>query len=189
LNETRRQLDRLLADRDHAARRAREEKARLKEARERVAFTQEAQRVVQEVAARVQQQAHDRIASVVSRCLAAVFGEDAYQFRIDFEQKRGRTEAKLVFVRGDLVLEDPTGESGGGQVDVAALALRLACLALSRPRKRLLLCLDEPMRNVNGEVYQERVGQLLLTLAEEMGVQFVVVSDDDWLKVGKVIEL
>jgi len=189
LNDVRRQLDRLLADRDHAIRRVKEEKSRLEDAQERVADAQEAQRIVQEVAEQVQRQAHDRIASVVSRCLASVFGEDAYQFRIDFEQKRGRTEARLVFVRGDLVLEDPTGEGGGGQVDVAAFALRLACLVLSRPRKRLILFLDEPMRNVNGEVYQERVGQLLLTLAEEMGVQFIVVSDDDWLKVGKVIEL
>jgi hypothetical protein len=45
------------------------------------------------------------------------------------------------------------------------------------------------MRFVNGEENQRRVAQMLLTLCKELGFQLVLVSDDDWLKVGKVIEL
>jgi len=182
-------LAELLAERDHVRRKVRDEEARLQEAREELLSREEARKILQGVAEAVQQQAHSRIADLVTHCLKAVFGDDAPTFRIDFSQKRGRTEAELVFVRDGHSVESPTDSDSGGVIDVAAFALRLACLTLSTPRRRKLLVLDEPMKNVNGQAYQDRVGRLILTLAERTGVQFVIVTDDDWLKVGNVIEL
>lgn len=144
--------------------------------------------VVQAVGQHTQELVHRQIARVVTRCLKAVYGKDAYEFRIRFERKRGKTDAVLEFVEDGKVM-DPLGESAGGQVDVAAFALRLACLLLVRPRLRKLLVLDEPFKHVNGEEYQGRVGGMLLDLAKEMKVQFVIVTDDDWLRIGKVVQL
>lgn len=189
MNDCRAGLDRLLAEYAHAKRRVKEEKAALAEARESLRVALEAQALVQGVAEAVQNEVHRQVSGVVSRCLEAVFGEDAYALKIVFEKKRGKTEAGLTFERGGLVLDDPPNEGGGGQVDVAAFALRLACLVLSRPKKRLLIVADEPFKNINGEVYQERAGRMIQALARDMGVQFIIVSDDDWLKVGRVIEL
>ena len=45
------------------------------------------------------------------------------------------------------------------------------------------------MKNVNGEVYQSRVGELLETLAKEMDMQIIIISDDPWLEIGKVVRL
>ena len=185
----RKRLDRLLADRDHAVRAVRDERAAYRKARQKAADAVRAQALVQEVAEATQKFAHAQIAGVVTRCLEAVFGDEACQFRIDFAKARGRTEARLLFVRDGMDIEDPLEAECGGQVDVASLALRLACLLLSKPRRRKLLVMDEPLGNVNGAVYQRRVAALLLALAKDFGVQFIVVSDDDWLKVGRVVDL
>jgi len=147
---------------------------------------EEAQKVLQLVAQTVQQSAHKRIAGVVSRCLEAVFDEP-YDFRIIFEQKRGRTEARLVFVREEMEV-DPLTASGGGVVDVAAFALRLSCLMLTRPSLRKILLLDEPFRFVSSG-YRERVRNMLENLSKDLGVQIIMVTHMDELKTGNIIQL
>ena len=146
----------------------------------------EAQGIIQGVAQQVQQAAHDRIASVVSRCLEAVF-EEPYEFRVKFERKRGRTEARLEFVR-DGVAMDPMTASGGGVVDVAAFALRVSCLMLARPPLRRLIVLDEPLKFLSEE-YRENVKAMMEQLAEEMGIQFVMVTHIRELECGKVVRI
>ena len=146
----------------------------------------EAQELAQQVAQAVQQQAHDQIAEVVSRCLSAVFDEP-YTFRIHFERKRGRTEARLSFERDGFEVA-PMSASGGGVVDVASFALRLSCLMLNKPALRRVLVMDEPFKYVS-EDYRARVRELLETLAQEMSVQFIMVTHINELKCGTVVEL
>lgn len=145
-----------------------------------------AQAIAQEVAASVQHQAHRRIADMVSRCLAAVF-DNPYTFRIRFERKRGKTEARLELERDGHPL-DALSETGGGVVDVAAFALRLACLLMQRPPLRRLLVLDEPFKHLSPN-YRPRVRELLITLSEELGVQIVMVTQDNELEAGQVLRL
>lgn len=134
----------------------------------------------------VQESIHRKISGVVSRCLEAVFDEP-YTFRIKFVQKRGQTEVELVFERNGKEV-DPLTASGGGVVDVAAFALRLASLTICRPRPRPLLVLDEPFKFVSAE-YRPRLRELLETLSEEMKVQFLIVTHMEELMIGKVVEL
>lgn len=164
------------------------EQEAVKELSTKVEDTLAAQKIVQEVAEKVQQTAHKRIADVVTRCLKAVFGEEeAYEFRINFSQKRGKTEAELVFVRDGMEV-DPYDGSGGGVIDVAAFALRLACLMLSLPKRRKLLVLDEPFRFLSVD-YRPQVRALLELLAKDMGIQILMVTHAPDLVCGKVIEL
>lgn len=176
----------LAAERQHVRRRLKEETTALAEAEARVAAALEATKVVQQVAETVQAQAHARIAQVVTRCLSAVF-EDPYEFRILFEQKRGRTEARLVFVDGEQEL-DPLTAVGGGVVDIAAFALRLAALLLHQPPLRRILIADEPFRFVSAE-YRDRVRVLLENLHAELGVQFIIVTHITELETGTVVRL
>jgi DNA repair exonuclease SbcCD ATPase subunit len=147
---------------------------------------QEAHALIQLVAQAVQQEAHQQIAGVVSQCLESVF-DDPYEFQIGFDRKRGRTEAELLFVREDIKVDPLTG-SGGGAVDVAAFALRLACLVLSRPAIRPLLVLDEPWKHLSTR-YRPRLRVLVQKLAEDFGVQFVIVTHSDEFKIGKIVDL
>jgi len=188
LRSYRRAVDALKARLRLAEGRAGLESAALERAEGRAADAAEARGIVQAVAQSLQQRAHANIARVVSRCLDAVF-DDPYEFRIDFDRKRGKTEARMVFVRGGVELDDPLNEVGGGVVDVAAFALRLACLLLSRPRRRRLLVLDEPWRNVRGAGNRARTRTMMERLAAEMGVQIVLNTDVPEYRLGKVIEL
>jgi len=83
---------------------------------------------------------------------------------------------------------DPLSASGGGVVDVAAFALRLSCLCLSKPKRRHLLVLDEPFKFVSEE-YRHRIRGMMEKLSEEMGVQIIMVTHIKELETGKVIRL
>jgi DNA repair exonuclease SbcCD ATPase subunit len=164
----------------------RKEELELDRCRARLVQTQSAQEILQLIAQAVQQQVHQRISEVVSSCLSTVF-DDPYQFHIQFERKRGRTEARLRFLRRGLDI-DPLTASGGGMVDVAAFALRVACLILHRPRLSRVICLDEPFKFVSAQ-YRENVRAMLEGLASDMGMQIVMVTHIDELETGKIIEL
>lgn len=168
----------------------REERA-LYEVKDRLKCVAEAQEVLQSIAEGIQQQAHEQIRGIVSRCLEAVF-DDPYEFVIRFEKKRGKTEAVLAFVRDGLELDDPLNEVGGGVIDVAAFALRVACVFLARPVRRRLLVLDEPFRNLRGSGNKRRLRVLLLSLSDELGMQFLINVDRDSypeFALGKIVEL
>ena len=185
LTQARRRVTALQATRTLAVSKLTDERKTSLLAQLDVATAMEATRIVQEIAETIQREAHSRISQVVSRCLSAVFDEP-YEFEIVFEQKRGRTEADLRFVRGGMVVDYRC--IGGGVVDVAAFALRLAALLLTKPALRRLLILDEPMRCVSKH-YVPKMRELFLVLAEEMGVQFIIVTHNEVLAVGTVVEL
>jgi len=147
-----------------------------------------AQKHVQMVCKAIQQKVHTQIADVVTRCLGAVF-EDPYDFRVRFDEKRGRTEASLVFVRDGIELDDPLNEVGGGVIDVAALALRLAAILLSRPVKRRLVILDEPFSNIRGKGNKARTRKMLQNLADNLGFQIIINTDIEAYRLGKVVEV
>ena len=145
------------------------------------------QALIQEVAQTVQQQLHERISAVVTQCLEIVFGETAYTFQIKWEQKRGKTEAVLVLCRDGMEL-DPLASAGGGVVDVAAFALRIATLGLTRPRLRRVVMFDEPFRFVSRN-YWPNLTQLIRYLGTKLEVQFIIVTHCPELRCGQVIEL
>lgn len=83
---------------------------------------------------------------------------------------------------------DPRHDSGGVR-DVLSLGLRLAKLLTEIPRRERVLILDEPFKNVHGTKERERAAQLILLLADELKIQFILTTGLDWLKIGKVVEL
>jgi ABC-type sugar transport system ATPase subunit len=142
-------------------------------------YATEAATIVQTIAQAIQQEAHARVAGVVTRCLAAVF-PDPYEFRIEFDRKRGRTEARMEI--------DPQTAAGGGVVDVAAFALRLSAILLAQPQRRRVMVLDEPFKFLSAD-RRDAVRDLLETLSAELGVQFVIVTHIDELQAGTVVRI
>lgn len=184
-------INQLLADYRLADSQHKEERSAYVEADGNLTIAEESQQILQYVALTVQQEAHSRISSVVTRCLEEVF-DDPYEFKIEFERKRGRTEANLTFTRSGLVLTDPINECGGGVIDVAAFALRLACLVLERPIRRRVLVLDEPFTKVRGMQNRQRMRGLIEMLAKDFDVQFILCIDIDQyptFALGNIIEV
>lgn len=186
------ELDRAVARRDLTQKEVEDVTQELQQAVSELGAVTAAAALVQEVAQTVQTQAHAAVASVVTRCLEAVYGPDAYEFRVVFEKKRGRTEARLAFVdpgaEGGGEELDPTCDTEGGQLDVASFALRLAALILTQPPPRRFLALDEPFRFVDAQ-RTPLVRDLLLSLAEELDFQFLLITHNRGLCGGAVIEL
>jgi hypothetical protein len=184
-------LDVFITQRKLAAKRMEEETTSIKEKTSEVNSVEEAQQIAQQVAQTIQQTAHENIARAVTRCLEAIF-EDPYEFSIRFDRKRGKTEATLVLSRNGKEYNDPLNEVGGGVIDVASLSLRLACVMLSKPMRDRVLVLDEPFRNVRGNANKQRLRSLLLSLAEDLGFQFILNVDADAypeFALGSVIQL
>lgn len=148
----------------------------------------EVQQIIQGIAREIQQNVHARVSEVVTRSLQAVWG-NRYAFEILFSEKRGKTEARLIFRRRDGLELDPLEESSGGVVDVAAFALRLACIVMSQPQRRRLVILDEPFKNVRGAQYQERVREMVERIAAELDFQIVLNTDLELLQTGRIINL
>lgn len=186
LKSYRQQVDKKLAEFNLVRKKLREETKALKDVAIKIEHILQSQELTQQVARQIQQKAHDQIASVVSRCLETVFDEP-YEFHINFEMKRGRTEARLTFVR-DGAEVDPMTASGGGVIDVAAFALRLSCLMLTRPPLRRTLILDEPFKFLSEDL-RDRARVLLENLSRETGVQFIMITHIAELKTGKIVEL
>jgi hypothetical protein len=181
----------LIATRNVAIQAAEREREALITVNRRTTAIEEARQIVQQVAHTLQQRAHEKVASVVTCCLASIF-DNPYKFKVRFDCKRGKTEAVMTFTRDNKKYDDPLNEIGGGVVDIAALALRLSCVMLSKPIKRRLLILDEPLRNVRGIGNRRRVRKMLVKLAEDLEFQFILNVDSDAypeFSMGKIVEL
>jgi len=184
--QTRQRLDGLKAEHAALKRSVKQERLAVASAEDALADAETARDIIQVVGETMQRLVHEKLAGVVTDCLATVF-EEPYEFRAIFEKKRNQTEARLVLVR-DGVEFDPMDATGGGVVDVAAFALRLASIMLRRPRVRRLLVMDEPFRFVSAQ-YRPKVRLMLESLSEQMNVQIIMVTHIPELVTGKVVEL
>jgi len=133
-----------------------------------------AQKIVQDVALKTQEKLKLSIEPIVTSALDIVFGDEAYEFAVDFVVKRNRTECELRFAR-DGKKYVPLSSSGFGAVDVASFALRLALWNISKPRTRSSFVLDEPFKHVSEDL-QESVFKMMSMLAEKLGIQIILVS-------------
>lgn len=188
IEEVRSLVERKLEDLKTARSMVRAERVALKQAKLNLESCLEAQQLIQGLAASIQAKVHDHIATVVTKCLQTVFPDDQLQFKIKFNQKRGKTEAEMTFVDRDGNEVDPTTESGGGVLDVTAFALRVAALIMMQPRPRRFLFLDEPFRGIS-EDNRPMIRQLLETLSNELNLQIVLITHDRELVAGEVIEI
>lgn len=129
--------------------------------------------IIQEVAKETQNQITFHISNIVTLALNSIFPEP-YEFKIDFIEKRGKTEADIYFLRNG-VRVDPLSSSGGGVVDVVSFALRVSLLILSRKSK--IIILDEPFKFLSREL-QPKASEMLKEISYKLGIQFIIVTHD-----------
>jgi DNA repair exonuclease SbcCD ATPase subunit len=158
--------DQLIEDRDRT-------KKALLELESSLQNIEKAQSIIQTVAKQTQEQLKFHIESIVTMALEAVLPEP-YQFQVDFEIRRNKTEADLYFVRDGEKIK-PMDAAGGGAVDLASFALRVTLWSLGKTRSTIVL--DEPMKFVSRDL-QTKAGYMMHELSEKLGLQFIVVSHD-----------
>jgi DNA repair exonuclease SbcCD ATPase subunit len=165
---------------------AAEEKV-LQRDKKQLAAIEQAQVLAQKVAQEIQQHAHKELAGIVRLCLRNVFGE-GYDFRIDFKQRRNKTEGELVLVKDGHDVGDAMGDDSGGVLDIGSFALRTTNLLTAKPERQLVLFLDEPFKFLSVK-YRPALIQLIETLASNFNIQFLFVTHIPDLAMGKVVQL
>lgn len=136
---------------------------------------EQAREIIKTVGLSTQQQLQYHISDITSLALEAVF-DDPYKLIVEFIQRRNKTECDLLFER-DGERMNPLTASGGGAVDVAAFALRIASWSMQNPRSRNTIILDEPMRFLS-EDRQEKASMMLKELSDKLGVQFIIITHE-----------
>jgi DNA repair exonuclease SbcCD ATPase subunit len=144
----------------------------------RAEHTRQAQTVVQQVARMTQEELQFHFSELVSLALATVF-DDPYKFRLEFVLRRDRSEADLFLERGEEKVH-PMSAAGGGVVDVAAFALRVAMWCMQQPRSRATLILDEPFRFLSRDL-QDRAALMIKEISQRLNLQIIMVTHNNEL--------
>lgn len=139
---------------------------------------EEARELIKQVGLKTQETLAFHISDITSLALQAVF-DDPYDLIVEFVERRNKTECDLLFEKdGNRI--NPIDASGGGVVDVASFALRVASWSMNHPRNRNTIILDEPMRFLSTDL-QPKASQMLKQLSEKLGLQFIIITHEEEL--------
>ena len=150
----------------------------LRDKRRELVRMEEAREVIRTVGLATQQQLQYHISDVTSLALEAVF-DDPYELKVEFVQRRNKTECDLLFTRDSSTL-DPISASGVGAIDVASFALRIASWSMLRPRTRNTIILDEPFKHLSVDL-QEQASSMIKEVSQKLGLQFIIITHDPTL--------
>lgn len=131
-----------------------------------------AREIVQIVSAKTQKKLEYQISNLVSSALASVFA-NPYLFNLRFVQRRNKTEADLIFTKDDNETDDLINTAGGGAVDVASFALRIALWSIKRSRPVIII--DEAFRFLSLDL-QEKASDMIKEISSKLGIQIIMVS-------------
>lgn len=135
---------------------------------------EEALAFIQQVAKATQGQVKVHIEDIITMALDTIM-DDPYKLELDFVLRRNKTECDIYFVRNGKRIK-PIDESGGGAVDIASFASRIALWSLGSSDN--VLVFDEPFKFVSKQ-YQSKVAELLTKLSDKLGLQIIMVSHND----------
>lgn len=176
--EYQRKLEQLKGARSVLERNVSELQSEIKDMQRDLRRHEQAREIVRNVGMKTQQQLQFHISDIVSLALDSVF-DDPYELKVEFIQRRNKTECDLTFQR-DGEQMDPLSASGGGAVDVASFALRIASWAMMNPRSRNVIVLDEPLRFLS-EDHQEQASRIIKELSDRLKLQFLIITHEPLL--------
>lgn len=135
--------------------------------------------ILQTVGMQTQDNLKFRIESLVTAGLEYVF-DHPYTFKVEFDIARGNSQCNLFFERDGMTVK-PVDDSGGGALDTASFALRIAMWSLQSDRSSPVFILDEPGRFVSRDL-RERFAEFLKKMSDKLGIQLIIVTHDDSAK-------
>lgn len=178
IKELRKNLDQFKGQKKQVQKNLKEAKSRHKSYSKELKKHEHAREIIKEVGLKTQQALAIHISDITSLALASVFN-DSYELKVDFIKRRNKTECDLLFSRNDIEI-NPLEAAGGGAVDVAAFALRVASWSMQHPRTRPIIILDEPMRFLSTDL-QPKASEMLKQISEKLGIQFIIITHEEEL--------
>ena len=142
--------------------------------KDEVDYTEKARSIIQKIAKATQAELEYYISELVTLAFASVF-PDPYQFGVVFEEKRGKTECRMRFLRDGHEV-NPLSGSGGGPLDIASTTLQFTIWSLNRTRP--IIGLDEPFRFLSRDL-QPKAGEMLKEVSKKLGLQILMVTHSE----------
>ena len=139
-----------------------------------VDYTEKARLIIQKVAKATQAELEYYISELVTLAFASVF-PDPYEFGVAFEEKRGKTECRMRFLRDGHEV-NPLSGSGGGPLDIASTTLQFTIWSLNKTRA--IIGLDEPFRFLSRDL-QPKAGEMLKEVSKKLGLQILMVTHSE----------
>ena len=149
-------------------------KADIARLKDEVDYTEKARVIIQKVAKATQAELEYYISELVTLAFASVF-PDPYQFGVAFEEKRGKTECRMRFLRDGHEV-NPLSGSGGGPLDIASTTLQFTIWSLNKTRA--IIGLDEPFRFLSRDL-QPKAGEMLKEVSKKLGLQILMVTHSE----------
>lgn len=177
--DLRNHIERQKGKRDQISQSLSDLKQSLLEKKKELRRHEQAREIVKVVGLATQQQLQFHISNITSLALEAVF-DNPYELVAEFVQRRNKTECDLYFQRDKDNQIDPLSASGGGAVDVASFALRIASWSMQRPKSRAVLILDEPFRYLSTDLLS-RASLMLQEVSQKLGLQIIMVTHSEEL--------
>ena len=173
LEQLRTKLDRCKFRRDDARAKLAEISSNLIHLQNYLESLRKAQALCQTVAMQTQESLRYHVEDVVNLMLQTLFGNQ-YEFKLIFEIKRNKTEARIAVLEKGVEL-DPLFSTGGGLADALSTALRIALMMLSKAER--VLVLDEPGKFLDVEK-RPQFYAILQKLSKDMNIQMLIVTHD-----------
>ncbi len=112
---------------------------------------------------------------IVSNALQTVFGQ-GYSLHLVYSRRGNLQQVDFVIKRPDLKeAYDPMDTSGGGAIDIVAIALRSVILELFQSKDKSPIILDEPFKHLSSG-HLSQAGAFLNALSKKLGRQIIMVS-------------
>lgn len=178
LHQLRESLNKAKGQQEQLQKQFRETRWAIRDTQKDLENHEQALELIKAVAIQTQQQLTYHISDIVSLALDSIF-PNPYELKLEFVQRRGKTECDILFNRdGESI--DPLMASGGGAVDVASFALRVACWSMQNPRTAPVIILDEPFKHLSEDLLPGACATLQ-ELSKKLKLQFIIVTHEDAL--------
>jgi len=159
--------------------------------------------VLQGYADQQQKEVIEKVESVITSGLQAVFKNDTLEFKLYYSETKSGAKKKApeitmaVFYEcdGEQVKGDIKNSFGGGLSVVVATLLRIVFVMYLSGKVRPILFLDEPLRDLSPSYgagndtdgYRSRMAEFLRTLVDDAGIQVCLVSHEpDYSEISDV---
>jgi len=178
VQEVRRKLEQKRGQQAQLEKQLSSTETKIRDTKKQLKRQEKAREIIKAVGLKTQQQLQYHISDITTLALEAVF-DNPYRMEVEFVQRRNKTECDLLFERGKERF-DPLTASGGGAVDVASFALRIASWSMKRPRSRNTVVLDEPMKFLSRDLHP-RASAMIQEISEKLDIQFIIITHDKGL--------
>lgn len=149
------------------------------EAKQKVAELEVAKWLMSEASKRTQKQLKTVIETLVTSVISVAFPDRAFRFVLSYDIKKGKPSAQPLVQESDFEPEVPKDDMGVSILDFISFASQLVLLSMERPRRRKMMWMDEPFRDVGKGPILIRAAETLKEVTRSIHYQLIIITHEE----------